>query len=155
MNQIHPDLDDDLTRPTCSTLGGQGIAFRHELMRMVNPATHVCLAACPPALPAIEQSTTCNSRTGTRRDWSSSGVLHRGGVAPPERLTVHAAQGRLFQPRCRVGAPPEFGGWDNPANRGTTCHGRTWWPAGPRAFRVPGRVVAKVLRSKRLPTPSP
>src|SRR5262249_11148254 len=45
---------------------------------------------------------------------SSCGALHRGGVAPPERLASHASQGRLFQPRCR-GIPSQcLGGLEQP-----------------------------------------
>src|SRR5262245_49800559 len=63
-----------------------------------------------PAFTAVKHSSPSRSETGIA--WSdlcggipgarsSCGVLHRGGVAPPERLVCHATQGRLFQPRCR------------------------------------------------------
>jgi hypothetical protein len=50
--------------------------------------------------------------------------LQRGGVAPPERLVVHATEGRLFQPRCQyIGAGMPLGleqprrSWSQPACR--------------------------------------
>ena len=45
---------------------------------------------------------------------SSCGALHQGGDAPPERLSEHASQGRLFQSRCRTYGQLFFCGLEQP-----------------------------------------
>ena len=53
------------------------------------------------SVPCDRTMVDLHPREGNRRARSSSGALHRGGVAPPERLPPQASQGRLFQPRYR------------------------------------------------------
>src|SRR5262245_38839863 len=48
-----------------------------------------------------------------------------------------------------VGVPA----WNNPANRGPVTPTAPTWPAGPRALRVPGRVVDTPPRASRAARP--
>jgi hypothetical protein len=65
--------------------------------------------------------------------------LHQGGVAPPERLAMHASQGRLFQARYRPPAPGRRGGLEQPR--------RTWFRHAAPAPGAGGPVSLPCLRS--------
>ena len=82
---------------------------------------------------------TCTPQGRGRRDRSSLGALHRGGVAPPERLAVHASQGRLFQPRYPVRTLGVTGGLGQPR--------RSWYHRSPRGCAPGGSVSLPCPRS--------
>src|SRR5262249_45559653 len=54
-----------------------------------------------------------------------------------------------FSPASGQGVPRNSAAWNNPASRGSAEFRGTPWPAGPRAFRVPGRVVDEPFGATR------
>jgi hypothetical protein len=93
-----------------------------------------------------------------RRARSSCGALHRGGVAPPERLVLPSSQGRLFQPRCRPGHPGLRPGLERPRRSWSRRGGRLVRPGGPESLPCPRSGSSETPRIKgaaRLDTGQP
>ena len=91
----------------------------------------------------VELSSTCIpgrgfGGTGLAQVLCTRAVLRR----PSVYLPMHHKEG-CFSPAIGRAVSWPAAGWNNPARRGPSRWPGHCCPAGPRAFRVPGRVVAK------------